>query len=92
MTVEASDYVRPVRRLAMRWRLRNGQWKYAMVLSTLGPCDVLGLLAQPAHYVNDPHKVALAYAKFYDLRGGGVETQLKEDKQGFLRGFPIRPG
>ncbi len=92
VTVEASDYVRPVRRLAMRWRLRNGQWKYAMVLSTLGPCDVLGLLAQPAHYVNDPHKVALAYAKFYDLRGGGVETQLKEDKQGFLRGFPIRPG
>jgi hypothetical protein len=82
VTVDASDYVRPLRRLAMRCRLRNGQWKYALVLSTLEPREVMQLLNQPVNLVNDPRALA-AYAKLYDLRGGAVEIEFKEDKQGF---------
>lgn len=67
----------------MRWRLRNGQWKHALVLSTLEPHEVMQLLNQPVDRVNDQRAVAAAYAKLYDLRGGAVEIEFKEDKQGF---------
>jgi hypothetical protein len=32
--------------------------------------------------VGNEQAVALAYAHFYDQRGGGIETEFKEDKQG----------
>lgn len=83
VTVEASNYVRPLRRLAMRWRLRNGQWKHALILSTLEPREVVQLLNQPVDRMRDPRAVAAAYAKLYDLRAGAVEIEFKEDKQGF---------
>ncbi len=42
------DYVRPVKRLVkrlvIRWHKRNGQTSYGMLISTLAPRDVLGLL------------------------------------------------
>jgi hypothetical protein len=40
------------------------------------------LLKLPKHTVNDPQAVILAYAHFYDLRGGTIEIEIKEDKQG----------
>src|SRR5215216_545818 len=33
--VKSSDYARPVRRLALRWRKRYGQWCHARLISTL---------------------------------------------------------
>ena len=80
--MEALDYVRPVRRLALRWQMKNGQTKYGALISTLSPREVIGLVGQPIDRVNDPYAVALAYAKFYDERGGGVETEFKQSKQG----------
>ncbi len=41
------------------------------------------LLQQPVDRVKDQRAVAAAYAKLYDLRGGAVEIEFKEDKQGF---------
>lgn len=82
ITVDEPDYVRPVRCLALRWRKKNGEWKYAVLLSTLTLRDVINLLRQPVDRVNDPTAAALAYAKLYDLRGGGVEVEIKESKQG----------
>ena len=79
---EALDYVRPVRRLALRWRLKNGQWRYGVIISTLERGQVIKLLGLPVDRVKDPRAAALAYAKFYDQRGGGVETEFKQDKQG----------
>lgn len=32
--------------------------------------------------VEDPKAVLLAYVHFYDERGGGVEIEIKQDKQG----------
>jgi len=70
-----------VRRLALRWRKRNGQKYYALLISSLEPAEVLKLLGRPAEEVRD-EPVMLAYAQLYDARGGGVEIDIKESKQG----------
>lgn len=77
------DYVRPVKRLVVRWHKRNGQTSYAMLISTLAPHDVLQLLGRPLNYASDPEKMCRAYAQFYDKRSGAVEIEIKEDEQGF---------
>ena len=77
------DYVRPVRRLLIRLKKNNGQVGYAMLISTLQPCDVLRLMGQPLSLLNDEQLVASSYAQFYDKRGGAIEIEIKEDKQGF---------
>ncbi len=77
------DYVRPVKRLVVRWHKRHGQTSYGMLISTLAPRDVLGLLGQPMSDARHPEKMCRAYAQLYDKRGGAVEIEIKEDKQGF---------
>jgi hypothetical protein len=44
---------------------------------------VIRLLGRPERDVYEPELVALAYAEFYDRRGGAIEIEIKEDKQGF---------
>lgn len=80
--IEAAMYVRPVRRLAVRCRKQNGQWGVGVIISALAPKDVLVLTGQPPELRTDDHATLLAYAHFYDQRGGGVETAIKDDKQG----------
>ncbi len=82
VTLEPSAYVRPVRRIAVRCRKNNGQWGVGVLISTLTAADVILLTNQPAHLINDSDAVLLAYVYFYDQRSGGVETSIKEDKQG----------
>jgi len=78
----ASMYVRPVRRIAVRCRKKNGTWGVGVIISTLSPLDVLVLTNQLPAKVKDEAAVLLAYVYFYDARGGGVETAFKDDKQG----------
>lgn len=80
---ESIEYVRPVKRLAIRWSKKNGHVGHTILISTLAPREVLRLLGQPERHVFEPELVALAYAKFYDRRGGAIEIEIKEDKQGF---------
>jgi hypothetical protein len=82
VTVPCDLYVRPVRRIAVRCRKKNGQWRRTVLLSTLLPEWVLQLTDQAAESIHDPLLVLCAYVYFYDQRGGGVETEIKEDKQG----------
>jgi hypothetical protein len=82
VTVPCNLYVRPVRRVAVRCRKKNGQWARGVILSTLLPEWVLQLTEQSPECVQDPLAVLCAYVYFYDQRGGGVETEIKEDKQG----------
>lgn len=82
VTTPSTEYVGTIRRIAVRWRKRNGQWEYAVILSTLIANDVIALTGQPPERVFDHAAVTLAYARFYDARGGGVETAIKEDTQG----------
>jgi hypothetical protein len=37
----------------------------------------------PLDRVLDPRDMALAYAQLYDQRGGAVEVEIKEGKQGW---------
>ncbi|MFL5657940.1 MAG: transposase [Ktedonobacteraceae bacterium] len=78
----ASEYVRPVRRLAVRCRKANGQWGVGVLISTVAPAEVLALTQQSPVSNSDPASVLLAYVYLYDQRGGGVETSFKGDHQG----------
>jgi hypothetical protein len=79
----APEYGRPVRRLAVRTRKANGQWAIGVLITTLSPVESVQLTQQPAAEPNStPEGVLLAYATFYDQRGGGIETSFKGDKQG----------
>jgi hypothetical protein len=79
---DTPDYARPVRRLAIRWRKRNHQLGYDLLISTLAPAEVMQLLGRPACEAHEPERVALAYAQLYDQRAGAIEIKIKEDKQG----------
>lgn len=81
---ETTDlYKRPVKRIAVRCRKNNGQWGTGVILSTLSDRDVLLLTGQSPNLETQPQAVILAYVRFYDQRGGGIEIEIKEDKQGF---------
>jgi hypothetical protein len=77
-----TPYARPVRRIAVRCRKKNGPWGVGVLISTLSPPEVMALTQQPVDRVQDPTAVLLAYVSLYDQRGGGVETAIKGDKQG----------
>lgn len=78
----APEYVREVRRVAVRCRMANGQWKAAVLISTVAPETVRARTGLPAPDPSDPAAGILADVYFYDQRGGGVETSVKGDKQG----------
>jgi hypothetical protein len=82
VSTPATEYVREVRRIAVRWQKKNGQWEYAVVISTLTARDVIEETGQPPAQVHSHQAVTLAYVRFYDGRGGGAETAFKDDKQG----------
>ena len=82
VTAPSDLYLRPVKRIAVRCRKKNGQWGFGVILSTLSPRDVLWLTGQASQDGDNPQAVLLAYLYFYDQRGGGIETEIKEDKQG----------
>ncbi len=82
VTEQAPGYVRPVRRIAVRCRRQDGTFAYGVLISSLSTQQVLTVLGHPSSQATDPVAVLMAYVTFYDLRGGGIETSLKGDKQG----------
>lgn len=82
VTVPASEYVRPVRRIAVRCPKQDGTWGYGVIISALEPADVMALTDQTDTSTDDATAVALAYSYFYDQRSGGCETANKGSKQG----------
>ena len=82
VTEPTQAYVRPVKRIAVRCRKPDGQFAYGVLLSALSAQHVLTLSGQSLSVLEDPAAVLLSYVRFYDQRGGGVETSFKGDKQG----------
>jgi hypothetical protein len=82
VTVKNESYVREVRRLAVRWRKPNGQRCHQMLLSTLEAAQVMTLLGRPLEQATDEQQVLAAYVQLYDERGGAIEIEIKESKQG----------
>lgn len=82
VTLPATQYARPVRRVAVRCPKKDGGWGVGVILSALEPAEVLLLTGQPADRADDPAAALLAYGYFYDQRGGACETANKGGKQG----------
>ena len=94
VTTVTTEYVCPVTRVAVRCRKNNGQWGYGVLISALSNEEVMGQMRQSkggrrhmerlrgVEKAAPEDAVLLAYVYFYDERGGGVETEIKEDKQG----------
>ncbi len=78
----AKEYHALIGRIAVRWTKANGQKEYAVVLSTVTPQTLMAELGEPIERVLDQAAVLLAYVRYYDARGGGVESAFKDDKQG----------
>jgi hypothetical protein len=86
ITQQTALYCAPVQRIAVRCVRRNGQYRYGVIVTNLSTAEVLALTGQSAAASPEPRDVLLAYVHFYDQRGGGVETEIKQDKQGLGSG------
>ena len=75
-------YTRPVTQVAVRWRKKNGQQAYGLIVSSLSAAEIVEVTGQAPEVASDPAAVWLAYVAFYDGRGGGAETAFKDDTQG----------
>ena len=51
-------------------------------MSTLEPEEVVRQLNLPVHTIKNVDAMTLAYSTLYDKRGGTVEVEIKESKQG----------
>jgi hypothetical protein len=79
---EPTAYVRAIQRIAVRCRKRNGQWGYAVLLAPTDLTPIWQVRHPATPLPADPLDQLLAAVYAYDARGGGLETSLKEDKQG----------
>ena len=61
ITLPSLEYVRPVVRIAVRYRQPNGRSTIGILLSTLSASDVLQLTEQPLSLLPDSQSVLLAY-------------------------------
>lgn len=82
LVTQPHPYTRPTTQIAVRSPKKNGRFGYAVLITTLSAKEILALLNLPPSKRNDLPAVLRAYVTFYDARSGGVETQLKGDKQG----------
>lgn len=75
-------YAQPTRQLVLRKRKQNGKWSFHALIFTFTDPMLFELLRQPIPTCPSNEQLLMAALHFYDLRGGGLETQNKSDKQG----------
>jgi hypothetical protein len=80
--VRPTEYVAEVVRIAVRCRKANRQWGYGVLIAPPDLAPMLALLGPEAVAPRTDAARLLAYVYAYDRRGGGVETALRDDKQG----------
>jgi hypothetical protein len=85
VTIPPTEYVREVVRIAVRCATRKGPAHVSVLISTLSGPDVVSLAGPSEANSTDQPAQLRAYAHFYDLRGGGIETGFKQDQQGLGR-------
>ena len=91
VTTPTTDYLKPVRRLAARYRKRSGQWGREALITNLPeaaakrwvrhPKASASTASQSQEHGPDQAEL-LSLTHFYDQRGGGCETSFQGDKQG----------
>src|SRR5258708_33416138 len=76
-TQPATEYVRPVRRIAVRCRKHDGQWAVGVLISALTDAQMLCLTGQEAKPRHDPVAVLQPSFSPYAQPGGVAETSFK---------------
>ena len=74
-------YVKETKQIVLRHQDKKGKWRYRVLVTNL-PDEVLFLMARKPlrkHYAQQELIFAIAHA--YDLRGGAVETSVRNSKQ-----------
>jgi hypothetical protein len=82
VTEPATDYVREVRRLAVRYRKPNGQWGTEVLITTVPQEVLLSRQGAAPASVEVAAWEVLATLYCYDGRGGACETSFQEDTYG----------
>lgn len=77
-----TEYVKPVRRVAVRYRKANGQWGVEVLISSVAREELFRQLGEAVPEEVAPSAEALAIVHLYDRRGGACETSFQGDKRG----------
>jgi hypothetical protein len=75
-------YCRPTRQLAMRWPEKDNSWHYRILVFSLSNEALFELIQRPVPNQLTNENLLAAVVDAYDLRGGGVETSIRNSKQG----------
>jgi len=82
VTEPTEEYVREVRRLAVRYRKPNGQWGIEVLITTVPAAVLLARQGAAPPTVEAASWERLATLYCYDGRGGACETSFQEDTYG----------
>jgi hypothetical protein len=82
VTAATTEYVRAVRRLAVRYRKPNGQWGTEVLITTVPAAVLIARQGAPPPTVAEEAWELLATLYGYDGRGGACETSFQEDTYG----------
>jgi hypothetical protein len=75
-------YDQPMRQLALRWPKPKGGWHYRILVFNLTDELIFNLAGRARPAIPTPLELLAALVDAYDLRGGGIETSIKNSKQG----------
>lgn len=75
-------YARPTRQIAIRKPKKNGKWQYRVLVFNLSNDQLARLAQQPQQHHYRPQQILFNATWLYDQRGGGVETSIRNSKQG----------
>jgi hypothetical protein len=78
----APEYVREVRRIAVRYRKKNGKWGVEVLICSVPRDELFRRVGVEPTRWEEPAAELLATTHLYDGRGGGCETSFGGDKQG----------
>lgn len=75
-------YARPTHQIAIRKPKKNGQWQYRVLVFNLSNDQLAHLARRPRQHQYQPTQILFNALYLYDQRGGGVETSIRNSKQG----------
>ena len=79
---EPFAYKRSTRQIGVRYRKSDQSWTYRVLVTNLSDEQLFHFARLPMPAVPNLQEVLFAAVIAYDLRGGGVETSLRQSKQG----------
>ncbi len=79
---EPHSFARPTLQVAIRTERAGKEPTHRVIVTSPTEEDVVALMGWTVQRPLDRRQVALAVAYLYDQRGGGVETENRQDKQG----------